>query len=151
MDVKDFVSYETAKKLKASGFLQEWDSGGHKYLYLANDRICRISNVGCYNFVDEPKDNFDIPHKNYPCVTLWQAQKWLREVKAIDITISVYREIDETVSPRKIKRSYECEITTEDDEDYIPYSEDEKNFPSYEAALSAGIDEALDLITNKTE
>lgn len=151
MDVKDFVAFETARKLKEAGFVQEWDDGGHKFLYVAHDKICRISDIGCYNYVDEPKDTWDIPTENYPCVTLWQAQKWLREVKGIDINISVYREIDGTVSPQIIKRSYECEITTYDDEDYIPYSEDETYFPSYEAALSAGIDVALNLITNKTE
>lgn len=120
----EVVSFKAAKKLKEAGF-----------------------NEICSRYYRDVLEKGAI----IPCPNLEEVQKWLREVKGIDITISVYREIDETVSPRIIKRSYECEIITEDDEDYIPYSEDEKNFPSYEAALSAGIDAALDLINNKTE
>lgn len=146
MDEKDFVSLETAKKLKAAGFDYPCS-----YYYTGENapkgHIWRTQSGEPANF------NVIVVESPIKCSasTLWQAAKWLREVKGIDITISVYREIDETVSPRIIKRSYECEITTEDDEDYIPYREDEKDFSSYEAALSAGIDAALELITNKTE
>lgn len=139
---EDFISYETAKKLKEACF--DWTC--------QNFRIEKIPETEREEW-DEDECQYATVYDivKTPIPTLWQAAKWLREVKGIDITISVYREIDGTVSPRIIKRSYECEITTEDDEDYIPYSENEKDFPSYEAALSAGIDVALDLITNKTE
>lgn len=143
MDEKDFVSFETAKKLKETGFDYPC------YWYYTSEN----APAGCYWVVYTgtlPVKN-TTENSNYSKPELYQAQKWLREVKGIDITITVYREIDETVSSRKIKRFYECEITTEDDEDYIPYSEYEKDFPSYETALSAGIDAVLELITNKTE
>lgn len=142
MDEKDFVSFETAKRLKTAGFDELCN-----YYYTSEDTpkehiwLTGISELANFN---------EIATNNCPikcsAPMLWQAAKWLREVKVIDITISVDREIDETVSPRKIKRFYECEVTMEDDEDYIPYSEDEKDFPSYEAALSAGIDAVLNLI-----
>lgn len=149
MDNKDFVPFETAKKLKDAGFngicRSVWHFDGEQASFIEDYPA---------TFHGEPS-NFNNSNVFglyvYSAPTLWQTAKWLREVKGIDITISVYREIDETVSPRIIKRSYECEITTEDDEDYIAYNEDEKNFPSYEAALSAGIDAAPELITTKTE
>lgn len=141
MDVKDFVSFGTAKKLKASRFDEPCIT-----FYIDTEKI-PLSEIKPF---PKPK-NWNECESRYSAPTLWQVQKWLREVKGIDITISAYRVIDETVSPRIIKRFYECEITTEDDEDYIPYSEDEPDFPSYEVALSAGIDTALNLINNKTE
>lgn len=143
MDVKDFVAFETARKLKEKGFTEKVTAVYAKVFKYKNGWRLR----GGYR-----EDDYN--HDKWSCIsapTLWQTQKWLREVKGIDITISVCREIDETVSPRIIKRSYECEVAIEDEEDYIPYSEDEDDFPSYEAALSAGIDAALELITNKTE
>lgn len=149
MDEKDFVSFETAKRLKKAEFNEicrsVWHFNGEEPKFV-EDYPATFHGVPNYF---NSSDIFGLGIFSAP--TLWQAQKWLREVKGIDITITVYREIDETVSPRKIKRFYECEITTEDDEDYIPYSGYEKDFPSYEAALSAGIDAALELITNKTE
>lgn len=138
MEVGDIVSYETAKKLKASGFLQEWDSGGHKYLYLANDRICRISNVGCYNFVDEPKDKLDIPNKNYPCVPLWQAQKWLRENKHISIRVNYLFEE---------KRWFPNWLNLDSGE----FDDIDEFYVTYEEALSAGINAVLNMINNKTD
>lgn len=140
---EDFVSYEIAKKLKEAGFNEPCD-----WYYTTEStskgQVRAIHGSGV-DYIDIEKGII------VPCFTLWQAQKWLRKVKGIDITISVYREIDETVSPRIIKRYYDCEITNEDDEDYIPYSGNDNYFPSYEAALSAGIDATLELITNKTE
>lgn len=145
MNEKEFVSYETAKKLKEAGFVQEWDNGGNKFLYVAHDKICRISDVGCYNYVDNPKDAWDIPTENYPCVTLWQALMWIID-KGFFIEISImYNGFHSLVVEFNKKRTKNHDVNGVDTPCCNVY------YKTYNAALAAGIDDALELITNKTE
>lgn len=137
MDLVDFVPFETAKKLKECGFDYPCD-----YVY-------------CKWFLQDtdveflPKEERDGRHICANAPTLWQAQKWLREKKEINVLIG------------DCACGYYWEVSKAGDEQtrgtmliyYDGNGEDECSgmWLSYEAALLAGIDAALNLITNKTE
>lgn len=128
MEDKDFVPFETAKKLKAAGFdwtcqnfhiekipeteREEWD-----------EDECQYATV--YDIVKTP-----IP-------TLWQAQKWLRKVKRLHILVD-FSYVGTWFY--KVFPIVGCCI-----------NKSLFSYTTYEEALSAGIDAALELITNKTE
>lgn len=128
MDEKDFVPYETAKKLKEAGF--DWKCGSYIEKIPGTEReewnddeccLCTVTKINCY-----------------PKATLWQAQKWLRDKK--NLSVEPYA---------NIVGGFNCRIT-----DLASFADEKSGcigFPSYEAALSAGIDAALELITNKIE
>lgn len=127
-----YVSYSQAVKLKELGF--DWPTS-HYYCAFDNETDVRFWDVHpkqSQNAFRSPKDKViaDAPR-------LDQAQAWLREVKGIDIELCVWlvgnkREYRPYVMPHKCK-------------DYIAYPPEK----SYELALSAGIDAAIELLTNK--
>lgn len=130
---EDFVSYELAEKLKACGFdepcsnyiekvpdteYEEWDEDECQW--------CTITDI-----------------VRYPKATLWQAQKWLREKKDIDVLVY------------NCACGYLWEVSKADEQFrgtalilYDENGEDEASgcWLSYEKALSAGIAAALELI-----
>lgn len=128
MNKEDFVPFETAKKLKEAKFNWKCDK-------------CRIEKIpgtereGYDEEAQMPATVWDI--ERTPIPTLWQAQKWLREEKKLyilvdfDLSGAWFYEVFEIVG--------------------LCVGEGNMNYPTYEAALSAGIDAALELITNKTE
>lgn len=135
-NINDYCSYELAKKLKDAGFdwecskrtiekipgteREEWDDDQQMYCTITDAVIIYIP-------------------------TLWQAAKWLREVKGIEVyAVPRFASAYEVVGIRLGK--------TVTRNSYVFTSWDIKNpHPTYEAALSAGIDAALELIINKTE
>lgn len=152
--MKDFVTYEQAVKLKELGF--DWgctyfydedkkltagyadisgDGGFDDYELSVIDLTCSVNNNCLY------RDIFDAP-------TLAQAAKWLREVKGIIIVCTP--EVDEydfNDYVRKFITGQWCyELWRNGDEHW---NSTEKLYPTYETALSAGIDTALKLIENK--
>lgn len=125
---EDYVSYEQAVKLKAAGF--DWPT--HGYYHKGN---CAEDEVWYYTM--NPADDHN--HRNNPRVwsapTLAQAQKWLREVHNWHIHIDA-----------EYDRSWFyhlCPIGG-------ALEEGDADFPTYEAALSAGITAALKLVTDKS-
>lgn len=131
---EDYVSLEQAKALKELGF--DWEC---RAVY-ANNFDSPYGNGFCYG-IGFSEMNYNNSDFGYSAPTLAQAQKWLREVKELDLDITLYRKIDAREKPAKIKRYYNCELS---------YSEDEEDlyddFDSYEQAQSAGIDKALELL-----
>lgn len=138
---EDFVTYEQAVKLKELGF--DWgvthyyiddDSFVNKRLYPNGDYVEMLAKGGVVMIDDFVKNCNNIDGR-ISAPTLPQVQKWLREVKDIHIQSKIcfikfdwYAQIIKGLSyyPKII-----CATT---------------HFDTYEKALSAGIDKALELL-----
>lgn len=128
MTPEDYVSYPLALALKKAGF----------------DELCRDfywTSDGTFKHTDAPV------HKNsehcttmVAAPTLWQTQKWLREVKKWHIIVEP-RIWEQQVYDFKLWHYYRGYENANRGFDY----------PSYESALSAGIATALELIEKKGE
>lgn len=119
---EDFVTYEQSVKLKELGF--DWECN-HWYHPLEPDKIIECQTYCNYNGFERP----------YSAPTLSQVQKWMREGKDIHIQSKIcfikfdwYAQLIKGLSyhPKII-----CATT---------------HFDTYEQALSAGIDKALELL-----
>lgn len=138
MNNEDYVSYELALKLKACGFDEPCDYG-----YSVKMRLEPEVSFG------EPKMVHSKDQKNYndnrkgiekglsfcSAPTLWQAQKWLRE-KGIAVSVQANEIQGELWYSADI-------ITTKGINELVDGGFD---YMEYEAALSAGIASALELI-----
>ena len=121
---EEYVTYKQAVKLKELGF--DWKVD-RSYTYVIKESAreewdeeeCQWCTVYDCNFYPKPR--------------LDQAQKWLREVKHI----YVYPEIN------CLKKWFAKAVDMERNEDLIW---DGTMFDTYELALSAGIDKALELL-----
>lgn len=125
MNNEDYASYELALKLKACGFDEPCD-----HYYTTNDTNIRYTKYKYFNDCDE--------YCSAP--TLAHAQKWLREKKKIDVLVY------------NCACGYLWEVSKANNgTGLILFDEkgDDENsgcWTSYEAALSAGIASALELI-----
>lgn len=140
MNPDNYVSYPIALALKKAGF----DEPCH-YGYSVKMRLEPEISFG------EPKMVHSKTPKNYndnrkgiakglefcSAVPLWQAQKWLRDIRKIDIELRVWFVGD--------TREYRPYIMPPKKHDFIAYPPEK----SYESALSAGIAAALELIDNE--
>ena len=138
--MEDFVTHEQAIKLKELGF--DWDCNH----YYENGKLYE----GVVDEDEDPDINSDYPttYGNYnftkqtcSAPTLAQVQKWLREVKHIDIDIdSVYHRLD---TGDKVMYGLRIGVQrTFQKEFYL-------NHDTYEQALSSGIDTALKILNQK--
>ena len=85
MITEDYVSFETAKLLKEKGF--DYYPDGSYWLIDANNVMYWVSEIGAYDYVDNPTERFQRPKNGYRLVTQAMAMKWLREVHKLCITI----------------------------------------------------------------
>lgn len=132
MNTEDFVSYEQAVKLKECGF--DWPCICYYNRSISKSRII-IS--GRELFAASCDDDEIL------CPSLSQAAKWLREVKGIYVEVKV-----------RNHNAFEVVGKVIDNPPYIIKHLfdlwDYKNpYFTYESALSAGIDAALELIKDK--
>lgn len=123
MKHEDYVSFEQAKALKELGFDWEcetfWDDEGSP-----RENQWVIKRTRDYFFTDYYEDcTIKRP-------TLAQAQKWLREVKGIDVLID-----------KPLDGGYFYTLETADTIDTLS-----EKTATYEQALSDGIDKALELL-----
>lgn len=129
MTNKDFVSYEIAKMLKNVGF--DWPCSHYYTKENASDGDVWLT-TAAFSPEDWNNDSNSEPDFLKPlCAapSLWEAQKWLRDVKNIIILINYDDYAGWTFfSPHR------------DIDNNNPYCE------SYESALCAGIEAALKLI-----
>lgn len=137
---EDYVSYEQAKTLKELGF--NWACIGfynHYKIPCIEHNICYEGKIIKENY----NDDFIANTYNVLCSapTLAQAQKWLREVKQIEVN-STYDLI-----------CGEGWFFYHNDLEHVSFSGIDKMgdtlYASYEQALSAGIDKALELLKEK--
>lgn len=125
MEHEDFVTFEQAVKLKEIEF--DWKC--REYYYNLTQRIIYTYGSNCFDFDNMTK-----------APTLAQAQKWLREFKKINV------EVIACFSRSLDMWQWDCFIQSlEDDE----VDENTINHDTYEKALSAGIDKALELLVLK--
>lgn len=122
---EDFVTYVQAVKLKELGF--DWLSNRY---YCKED--CADGQVWEYSC--HPPQNYSDSPRRFTAPTLAQAQKWLREVKQI-IVIPCVMHIEDIMK-------YDFYIADEP----IDLLDDSEGYDTYEQALSAGIDKALELL-----
>jgi len=136
MNEKDFVTFKTAKKLKEAGYNEPCS-----YYYTTED-----APVGSAwtNPTILPFESTSAV--SYPMAELHRAHKWLREEKKIDIDIT--SDIEKDTNRKIIGRQYSYTIWDNYKGELLAgglFSTKE----TYEEALTADIDAALDLITNK--
>lgn len=139
MEIKDFCSYELSMKLKEAGFnedtLAQWavEPDGKPALMSSALMPCvqelGFEGQGCYRAV------------------LYEAQKWLREAKNIDVLVwNCACGYGWDVS----KAGKDCtQGTTIVPFDESGNDEDSGKWRSYEDALSAGIERALEVLKRK--
>lgn len=125
---EDFVSYDLAVQLKAAGF--DWKCADYIKVIPGTEREewdeedcqwCTIQEI-----------------ERYPKATLWQAQKWLRDVHHISVRVNYLTD----------DRRWFADWLNLDTEEY---DDTDVTFATYEEALSAGITAALELIEKKGE
>lgn len=121
-----YVSLETAQLLKKAGF--DWEC---RYGFDEKRTICR----GVFNTINWNDG------KTLCCSRpeLHIAQKWLREVKNMNIEVSYDKERN---------WNFACVFNMDEDITYDNYFY-EKYFDTYESALEAGIKKCLTLILEK--
>lgn len=157
MNNEDFVSFEIAQALARCGY-----DGQYDYMYATMNFCYGSSGLDFHTIcIGERILNYVAKYKTYegedayrgiPCPTLAQAQKWLRDVK--DYIIVIYPSTDFTDSNDMCvpflddKWFFELWVKAERISLIETASED---YPTYESALSAGIEAALKLIEEGEE
>ena len=133
-----FVSYEQAKQLYEVGFNIEVGASYYIHAWMdapkLTDRFLALTEAEMY-------DGTDI----YPAPRLDQTQTWLRDVKGIDVEARIKH------NAQTNGRKYNAHISYWSTPYCVCYdmiTKDYKsvNYDSYESALSAGIDKALELL-----
>ena len=119
---KDYCDYETCVALKESGF-NEYCSG-----YM--DSLCKtfIETRYLKRWNSTKRSDFEV----FSCPSLYEAQKWLREERHIEVVV---------LSIRMTGAPYYFQVYTED---YV--TTDDNNYNSYEEALSEGVKEAVKIL-----
>lgn len=139
MNKEDYVSYPMALALKKAGFDWKCDhcyaktsDSEHEFIGMTTSRD--------YNKPRAGEPSFLSPICS--AVPLWQAQKWLREVKRIEVNASW----------ESIKRYWFFYTNLMDVPDIVNLEDiSDSVYSTYEQALSAGIAAALELIEKKGE
>lgn len=134
---EDFVSYELAVALKAAGFDEPCDKwiASKSFSYYDEDECCDHNAVIRKGWLISPKQKERYDQEALPYLSLWQAQKWLRE-KGIAVSVQANEIQGELWYSADIITKKGINELVDGGFDYM----------SYEAALSAGISAALELI-----
>lgn len=135
MGNNDYVTYQQAKALKEAGFNEPCD---HYYSCDDESKIKHLlvsASPSIWNWNDGCECEFVHPDCSAP--TLWQAQKWLREVKGLAINVTAH---DGDFYSWSMTYLSICP------DDIAPYAPGRTLHTTYEDALSAGITAALGLI-----
>lgn len=140
----DYVSYKLALALKKAGFCESCD-----HIYLRD----RKSNE--WEFADWKVDDKDYNKRTRPQLaisapTLWQAQKWLREVKGIAINVIAHDRSDKYREGKYHWMEVHLPNSNENGHQWMDWFIYGKHplFDTYEEALSDGLSQMLGLIDN---
>lgn len=146
MTNEDYVSYDLAIRLKKAGFnlpcshYYTKENTTDDYVWITTSAFTPED----WNSGRNKEPDFLKPLCSAP--TLAQAQKWLREAKHVHVW--VYSEFKQGDKPESVRWYFTSQPLY-----YIRVQTISKvhgaNFPTYESALSAGIEAALDILTNK--
>ena len=151
MNHECYVSFEIAKLLKEAGF--DWEEHYPRNFCYVNDNTELFDKSVLKNYIGEDDVIYLAP-------TLDIAQRWLREIKNIEICISWEIEFDEKELDWN-KRRYCYDIDTHVnsipllsiDDDYWGegYHTFGNSYSTYEEAQEAGIKKVLEIILEKVE
>ena len=130
---KDYCDYETCVALKELGYKVPASA-----YYFPNGHFCFVSNpfrggyaIDCFYSHNSLREG--VVTSNYiDAPTMWEAQKWLREEKKIEVVV---------LSRSMIGAPYYFQVYTED-----CVIADDKDYASFEEALLEGIKEAVKLL-----
>jgi len=129
METTDYCSYELSKKLKECGFNEPC-----QYYYMKG----LSKDYAWHNSSKDAMINYNetiYAYAECSMPTLWQAQKWLREVKHISVRINYF-----SIDGKGRWFADWLNLDTEEYEDFDIYC------MTYEQALSEGIKEVLEMI-----
>ncbi len=129
MSNREYVSFETATLMKAACF--DWECNS----YYINDGV---ADDKCYLTIWEEVYNWNglCLKSQISAPTLWQAQKWLRDVKHISIRVSYLQDDGRWFSDW-------LNIDTGEFDDW------DESYATYEEALDGGIKSVLEMIKDK--
>ena len=136
---EEYVTYQQAVELKRLGF--DWPC---RTWYKQEGKFYDQGIPGNVN--SSPRTQ-QIQPQSASAPSQAVAMRWMREVKVIDINIYTLFEIDCTGKSIKRRRLYKIDIFRKMRRVGIAHS----NYPTYEAALSAGLDACLELIGKEEE
>lgn len=134
METNDYVGYQTALALKKCGFDEPC-----RCCYIAdkntesNAEFTEYASKVRWNSAKTGGSKYPYVHISAP--TLWQVQKWLREMKRISIRVSY-------ISYHKVWFADWLHLDTGE------FDDTDANFDTYEEALADGIAFALQLLDN---
>lgn len=148
MNNEDYCSYELSKALKDAGFDEPCDKwmASKSFSYYDEDECCDHNAVIRKGWLISQKQKEKYDQEALPYLSLWHAQKWLREKKGIDVLVY------------NCACGYLWELSKSDVQNrgtilmaFDDNGEDKDSgcWLTYEAALSAGISAALDLLAGK--
>ena len=133
---EDYCPYSLALKLKRAGFDEPCDHYWYKAYSNSGEMKMRQASADDYN-----NDDWNVPHCSAPHI--YYAQKWLREKKGIDVLVY------------NCSCGYIWEVSKAGNgTGLIMYNDngDDKDsgcWTTYEGAISAGLNSALDLLAGK--
>ena len=130
--MEDFVTFEQAMKLKDLGF--DWDCHAYYDKRRQDGVIDRALKFQNYNYDNDYMNSVSAP-------TIYQAQKWLREVQNIHI------EIKYTSNPQY--EPWVGKVVVIENYPKVNTIINTDTCDTYEEALSEGIDNALGLLKEK--
>lgn len=137
MTHEDYVTFEQAKALKELGF--DWEVS--QYYWVKKGGVIEMASIHPSDRVNPNINGWGRDNK-FSAPTLYQAQKWLREVKGISVEpVSCGYEINGNID----WSSFICLL-----KDKLGYDQT-ATLSSYEQALSAGIDKALELLKEESK
>ena len=154
--MEDYCTFEQCVKLKELGFdLYNY----HTQMYYATQCYCEGNNpisfdtIGPGDLISSPKMKEDendgwIEDEDY-CVlapTMSQAAKWLREVKDIIIGVDFDNWYGKYECHLYKRMGYDGTLIRDTYGSMLVTNESNEDFDTYEQALSAGIDAALELL-----
>ena len=147
---QDYCSYELSKALKSAGFNEPCDKwiASKSFSYYDEDECCDHNAVIRKGWLisQKQKDRYD--KEALPYLSLWQAQKWLRERKGIAINVIAH---DCSDKYREGKYHWmevylpNCNENSPQWMDWFTYGK-HPLFDTYEGALSDGLLQMLELI-----
>lgn len=129
---EDFATYEQSVKLKELGF--DWEVEHFYGLNESNEpKLCKLPDaLG-------GQDNHNKYHDSFSAPTLAQVQKWLREK---EIEVGVFAEFDGEIRTGQwvwLMRKFDTHL-------YDTVFPEDISYDTYEEALSAGIDKAIEFL-----
>lgn len=134
---EDYVSYELAKKLKEKGFEEKVSA-----IYICENHIKNIWRIKDGYVFANYNANSCIRHISAP--TLWQIQKFFRKKKGIHINVEAGANGDKVFYDFTLYK----EVSLDGLVGLAKIGINKNSYSTYEDALSAGIETAIDFIKN---